>query len=263
MGAWWYLQNGFVFRDSIKFMDLRVGYGRTGLYTGRGHLLLWGFSHEGYYCYNTYCGPGDYVNQANYFTPPGTVNNLTAFKYCSAPQTATPSEGNFNNYIYSPMFDQNVDIDGIVVPRESWGNGLNGGVNRQDVQGGMWIAVIVHGKVHETDGVMEAWIKRSTNPLYKVMEYTKDTVWSSDNSHPHTFYTKNEQVGYDLGILTHQWFGYMNSGTTYPASQYLWLANPCVGETYSDVAAYLGLDGGSPSIARSIKGSLGGGYAHP
>jgi hypothetical protein len=234
MGAWWFFETGFQFRDSVKFMDFRGNLSK--LATGNGHLALFGFSHESWSAGTTYYGASGYTNG----TPgwgsgvhQGPFAYLTTFRYLSGSGTnVSGNEQNFNFHNVSPQFDSNMDTNQLVIPRASY---ATENVNRPKLSGGKWIAVIVHAKIHTTDGELDMWIKDGTNSLKKVMEWNKNTVWSSDNSAPRNFYTAN-----GTAAINHvQFMAYRNSGSTYPANQYLWLANPVVATTLNEVEDYL------------------------
>ncbi len=49
MGMWFYLNSGFKFIDSVKWMDFRA----SNPDAGNGHLVLFGFDHNAYYVANT------------------------------------------------------------------------------------------------------------------------------------------------------------------------------------------------------------------
>lgn len=240
MGAWWYFETGFRFRESVKFMDFRCSSNTNG------HLAVSGFTHQGYYCNDTDYSAGDYINHAPAWgagVQEGDHQFATCFRYDSANGTHVGTvEGNFNYYDVSATFDSNMDTDEVVVGRSGY-NPAN--VNRVEISGGKWIAVIWHAKIHTTNGEYDMWIKDGEAALKKVMQWNRDTAWSSDNSTPHDFYTYNDS--YPTTEINHVHFNsYWNNGTGYPTTQYMWLANPCVATTYAEVVSYLGLDEGSP-----------------
>jgi hypothetical protein len=230
MGMWFYWMKGMTFIDSMKFMDFRTNNPAVG----NGHLVLFGFDHQAYYCANTkYGNPSD--NTGSWWSSNGTDQNLTAWKYLSAAgKNVSSNEYCLNYYDVSPLFDSNLDIYGNVVGRSGY-NPNN--VNRIHITGGYWTAMIVHAKIDPTDGRIEAWIKKGSDPLYKVMQWDRNTAWSSDNSSPHDFYTVNGTKGIDHIQINAYWNNWPKASGT----RKIWLSNVIVATTLDEVNSYLGI----------------------
>ncbi len=252
MGAWWYFESGFRFRDSVKFMDFRGN--QSKITAGNGHLGTLGFTHQSYYANTGDYGDTDYTNYAPAWGGgiyEGSFGYLTtSFRgWSSAIKNIYTREGNYNFYDVSSAFDSNLNTSEAVVGRSGYDPA---NVNRVQISGGKWIAVIFRLKMDATDSVVEAWIKNGTDSLKKVMEWNRNTVWASDDSTPHDFYWLN-----GTALINHCHFNaYWNTGTGYPATQYMWLANPVVATTYDEVESYLGLTGESASVSPSSSPSI-------
>ena len=245
MGMWFYLNNGFQFIDSMKFMDFRTSYQAAG----NGHLALFGFTHDSYYCAKTLYSTADYTNYAE--MGPGSwpaTSNPMVFRYLAGPgNNVSNKEGNFNFYNQSPLFDSNMDVNQSVIPRASY---VSGKVNRVIAEGGYWIAMIVHAKIHATDGEYDIWMKKGSNPLYHTMHWTRDTVWSSDNSSPHDFYTVNGTGGIDHIQINAYWNGWPSASGT----RRVWISNVVVATTFEEVRNYLGIsDANAPKPPTGLK----------
>lgn len=233
MGMWFYFNSGMTFIDSVKFMDFRT----SNQAVGNGHLVLFGFDHNAWYVGGSAYphDAGNYNYNYVWWASNGTDHNLMAFKYlASAGNNVSGNEDEWNYYDVSPCFDSNLDVNGSVVSRSGY-NPNN--VNRVHITGGYWTAAIVHAKIHSTDGQIEEWIKKGSNPLYKVMQWNRNTVWASDNSSPHDFYTVNGTTGIDHIQINSYWNGWPTASGT----RYMWFSNVIVATTFQEVANYLGI----------------------
>jgi hypothetical protein len=247
MGMWFYFNTGITFIDSVKFMDFRTLHQAVG----NGHLVLFGFDHNAYYAAN-----GNYPNDAGtWWSSNGTDHNLIGLKYlASAGNNVINNEESFNYYNYSPIFDSNLNTSETIVGRSGYNPNS---VNRVHIEGGYWIAAIIHAKIHATNGEMDMWIKKGDNPLYKVMEWNRNTVWASDNSSPHDFYTIN-----GTGAIDHiQINAYWNNWPSASGTRRIWISNVVIATTLDEVKNYLGLDGGGSVYNESVGLSSKGFYS--
>jgi len=239
MGVWTFFETGFDFENSIKWLDFRTHHQSYGL----GHYLLYGFSYDCRGCTNKGTGADDNVNQD---TPPlrPTGNDwphnhslgVVRYKY-----SATENTHEYHwNWWNASVFDQNM-ASGSPVSSEGEYT-IDTPTDRILTTGGVWMAFIVHAKIHATDGELDAWIKKGTGTLTKVMHWDRNCVWDTPNV-PHDFYTVNNNGDGYIGI---DHVGLNQTHNAMNSDQYVWLSNFIVATTYDEVASYLGLEGGSP-----------------
>lgn len=246
-GVWAYFETGFDFEDSIKFLDFRTHHQATG----NGHYVLYGFAYDCRGCTDKGTGADNNANQdipadnAVLRRPTGSDwphnHNLGSMKY---KYSATEDTHEYHwNWWNAAQHDQNM-ASGLAVSSEDYT--INTPTDRILASGGVWMAFIVHAKIHATDGVLEAWIKKGTGALTKVMEWNRNTVWDTPNI-PHDFYTINNNGDGYIGIDS---VGLNQTHNAMNSNQYVWLSNYIVATTYDEVAAYLGLDEeGSASLS--------------
>lgn len=248
MGMWFYFNRGMTFIDSVKWMDFRTSYQAVG----NGHLALFGFNHGAWYCANTTYADAGYTNYGQGWGNDGTYHYLTALKYLSqagGENVLANNDGNYNFYDVSGEFDSNLDTNGNAVGYSGY-NAKN--VNRIQISGGAWYAMIVHAKIDSTNGVMEAWIKQGSNPLYKVMKWDKTTAWVNGGGTAPYFYTQNGTGAIDHIQINAYWNGWPKASGT----RYMWFSNVIVATTLAEVENYLGVSGINPPTSPSAPSAL-------